>query len=278
MRVVSAPPEPASEVRVVVPTMGALHDGHTALIRQARECAGPAGEVVVTIFVNPTQFGPGEDFARYPRTFEADLQACESAGADLVYAPSGETVYGSRDAGDRVTVQPGPLGDVLEGAHRPGHFAAVLTVVSILLSQVRASSAVFGEKDFQQLVLIRRMCQDLSMGVDIVGVPTVRDSDGLALSSRNAYLSADERTQALAIWRALQAGAENAPAGEPAVVEAARSVIDNAGLALDYLEVRGEDLDPAPRIGAARLLVAARVGKTRLLDNIPLTLGGGSDV
>lgn len=259
--------------RVVVPTMGALHEGHRALIREAREFAGSSGDVVVTIFVNPTQFIAGEDFERYPRTLDADLEACRDEGADVVYTPDVTTVYGSRDPAERITISPGPLGEILEGEHRPGHFAGVLTVVSILLRQVRATAAVFGEKDYQQLQLIRRMSEDLSLGLEILGVPTVREDDGLAMSSRNAYLSVDDRARAAAIWRALEAGAGHAAAGPDAVVRAARDELARAELSADYLDVRADDLGPAPSQGLARLLTAVRVGETRLIDNCEIFLG-----
>ncbi|HZC69460.1 MAG TPA: pantoate--beta-alanine ligase [Jatrophihabitans sp.] len=249
----------------LVPTMGALHAGHLALLNAARaECAS----VITTNFVNPMQFGPAEDLARYPRTFEADLAVCQAAGVDLVWAPGVSDVYlrGSTE----VSVQPGPLGDVLEGAARPGHFAGVLTVVAKFLNLVRPDRAYFGEKDYQQLTLIRRMTDDLDLGAAIVGVPTVREPDGLALASRNVYLSADERRQALALSRALFAGRDAAALGAAGVLAAARDTL--GALPVDYLELRDADLRPVSEHGPARLLVAARIGTTRLIDNVGFVL------
>ena len=254
---------------VLVPTMGALHDGHRTLVRAARE---RGGSVVVSVFVNPTQFGPGEDFDRYPRTWDADLAALAAEGADLVFHPPVAEVYPPGAAG--VTVHPGPLGDVLEGAVRPGHFAGVLTVVAKLFGLVRPDVAVFGEKDYQQLTLIRAMARELALGVDVVGVPTVREDDGLALSSRNRYLSAEQRATAVALSAALRAGAAAGPHGADAVLTAARAVLAGApGLVPDYLELTGPELGPPPAAGPARLLVAARAGSTRLIDNLALELG-----
>jgi pantoate--beta-alanine ligase len=252
----------------LVPTMGALHEGHRALVRAARE---RAGSVVVSVFVNPTQFGPGEDFDRYPRTWDADLAALAEEGADVVFHPAVDEVYPPGSRG--VTVQPGPLGDVLEGAVRPGHFAGVLTVVAKLFGLVRPDLAVFGEKDYQQLTLIRAMARELALGVDVVGVPTVREDDGLALSSRNRYLDAGQRAAALALSAALRAGAEAGPRGGDAVLATARAVLAGApGLVPDYLELTDPDLGPPPAAGPARLLVAARAGTTRLIDNLPVLL------
>jgi pantoate--beta-alanine ligase len=254
----------------LVPTMGALHEGHRTLVRAARE---RAGSVVVSVFVNPTQFGPGEDFDRYPRTWDADLAALAEEGADVVFHPSVEKVYPARAVG--VTVDPGPLGGVLEGAVRPGHFAGVLTVVAKLFGLVRPDLAVFGEKDYQQLTLIRAMARELSLGVEVVGVPTVREDDGLALSSRNRYLSPEQRATAVALSRALRAGADAAPRCAEAALAAAHAVLAAApDLVLDYLELTDPDLGPAPARGPARLLVAARAGSTRLIDNTAVTLGG----
>jgi pantoate--beta-alanine ligase len=259
----------------VVMTMGALHAGHAALLAAARSSCD---SVVVTIFVNPLQFAPTEDLSRYPRTFDADVELCRRAGADLVFAPAPEVVYPDGDPAVRVT--PGPLADILEGASRPGHFDGVLTVVLKLLHLTRPHKTFFGAKDFQQLSLVRRMVRDLDVAsdgvpVEIVEVPTVREPDGLALSSRNVYLSADERRAALALSRALRAGSEAgaAGAGADAALAAARAVLDaEAGIALDYLALTSRELGPAPRSGAARLLVAAKVGNTRLIDNVPVEL------
>jgi pantoate--beta-alanine ligase len=248
----------------LVPTMGALHAGHAALVRHA---ATLADHVVVSIFVNPLQFGAGEDLDRYPRTPDADLDLLAAHGVALVLAPPATEVYPGGPP--QVTVDPGPLGNLLEGASRPGHFAGVLTVVTKLLGLTGPDVAVFGEKDYQQLALIRRTVADLELGVRIEGAPTVRDPDGLALSSRNRHLTGPERDQALALSRALRAGARHRTAGDvlPAATRELR------GLDVDYLALRGPDLGPAPDRGPARLLVAARVGRTRLIDNAPLTLG-----
>jgi len=254
---------------VLVPTMGALHEGHRTLVRAARELGG---SVVVSVFVNPTQFGPGEDLDRYPRTWDDDLAALAAEGADLVFHPPVDEVYPPGSVG--VTVQPGPLGQELEGAVRPGHFAGVLTVVAKLFGLVRPDVAVFGEKDYQQLTLIRAMARELALGVEVRGVPTVREDDGLALSSRNRYLSPEQRATAAALSAALRAGAAAGPRGGAAVLAAARAVLADApGLLQDYLELTDPELGPAPTAGPARLLVAARAGSTRLIDNTAVTLG-----
>jgi pantoate--beta-alanine ligase len=262
-----------------VPTMGALHQGHVSLMERARVEAGPDGVVVVSIFVNPTQFGPNEDLDRYPRTLDADLDACAAAGVDVVFTPAVEEMYPDAGDGDRarsrsVTVDPGPVGDVLEGASRPGHFAGVLTVVAKLFGLVRPDVAVFGEKDYQQLALIRRMAADLCLDVEVVGGETVREADGLAMSSRNRYLDAEQRADAVALSRALFAAQEAADLGVDAALAAARAELRRTHLVdLDYLAVTAPDLGPAPDCGPARMLVAARVGSTRLIDNVPLELG-----
>jgi pantoate--beta-alanine ligase len=253
----------------LVPTMGALHEGHSTLVRVARE---RAATVVVSVFVNPTQFGPGEDFDRYPRTWDADLAALAEEGADVVLHPSVEEVYPPRAVG--VTVDPGPLGAVLEGAVRPGHFAGVLTVVAKLFGLVRPDLALFGEKDYQQLTLVRSMARELALPVEVVGVPTVREADGLALSSRNRYLDPEQRAAAATVSAALRAGAAAGPQGADAVLAAARAVLaQRPDLLQDYLELTDTDLGPAPAAGPARLLVAVRAGSTRLLDNTAVTLG-----
>ncbi|MET9773343.1 pantoate--beta-alanine ligase [Streptomyces sp. NPDC006367] len=310
--------------RAVVMTMGALHEGHATLIRTARRTVGPDGEVVVTVFVNPLQFGAGEDLDRYPRTLDADLELAGRAGADAVFAPSVDEVYPGGEPQVRVTA--GPMGERLEGASRPGHFDGMLTVVAKLLHLTRPDLALYGQKDAQQLALIRRMVRDLNFGVEIVGVPTVREDDGLALSSRNRYLSPAERRTALALSRALFAGldrhaaqealrararevpatraraealdalgesraaadahavAASAPGAATAVRDAARLVLDEAArldppLELDYLAL----VDPSDfteigddHTGEAVLAVAARVGATRLIDNVPLAFGAAS--
>ena len=257
----------------VVMTMGALHDGHRALMRAARE---HADHVVVTIFVNPLQFGPNEDLARYPRPFENDVAACEAEGVDLVFAPPPGVVYPEQP---QVRLSAGPMGDVLEGRTRPGHFDGVLTVVAKLLHLTRPDTALFGEKDAQQLVLIRRMVRDIDFPVEVIGVPTVREPDGLALSSRNVYLSPDERRSALALSQALRAGAAAAAAGPAAVVEAAQAVVEGEeGVRLDYLALVDPDtLEPFGRSqGRALLAVAAWVGSTRLIDNVTIHVGLGT--
>jgi pantoate--beta-alanine ligase len=264
-RLVGALPGPVA----LVPTMGALHEGHRALVRAARE---GAATVVVSVFVNPTQFGPGEDFDRYPRTWDADLAALAEEGADVVFHPPVDEVYPRRAVG--VTVDPGPLGSVLEGAVRPGHFAGVLTVVAKLFGLVRPDLALFGEKDYQQLTLIRAMARELALGVEVIGVPTVREDDGLALSSRNRYLAPEQRSAAVTISAALRAGAAAGPEGADAVLAASRAVLDaEPSLLQDYLALTDTDLGPVPAAGPARLLVAVRAGTTRLLDNVPVDLG-----
>ncbi|MFF4356253.1 pantoate--beta-alanine ligase [Streptomyces sp. NPDC001604] len=307
--------------RAVVMTMGALHEGHATLIRTARELSGPDGEVVVTVFVNPLQFGAGEDLDRYPRTLDADLELAELSGADVVFAPSVDEVYPGGEP--QVRISAGPMGARLEGASRPGHFDGMLTVVAKLLHLTRPDLALYGQKDAQQLALIRRMVRDLNFGVEIVGVPTVREEDGLALSSRNRYLSPEQRRTALSLSRALFAGSDRhaaqealrararevpatharaealsaigesraaadahavakaLPGAPTAVRAAARLILDDAArltppLELDYLAL----VDPSDFTeidddftGEAVLAVAARVGTTRLIDNIPLVFG-----
>ena len=258
----------------VVMTMGALHDGHAQLIRAARQ---RHDHVVVTIFLNPLQFGPKEDLSRYPRTFDADLEICTTAGVDVIFAPTPDVVYPEGDPGVRVSA--GPLGEVLEGASRPGHFDGVLTVVGKLLHLTAARSAYFGQKDAQQLLLIRRMVRDIDFPVDVVSVPTVREHDGLAMSSRNMYLTASDRETALCLSRALRAGGDAAAYGPSAIRRAAREVLVEEPLALvDYLVlVHPQTLADVPEWyrGEALLAVAARVGTTRLIDNTPLLVGPG---
>jgi pantoate--beta-alanine ligase len=251
----------------VVMTMGALHEGHRALIRAARE---QADSVLVTIFVNPLQFGPHEDFDRYPRTFEQDLEMCRAEGVNLVFAPDRDEMYPGGEP--RVRVEAGPLGEILEGASRPGHFDGVLTVVCKLFLLTRADLAFFGEKDYQQLALITQMVRDLEIPVAVRGVPTVREPDGLALSSRNRYLTPEQRRNALALSRALREGAAQADAESVRTV-AAKVLSESTGIAVDYLALTDPALGPAPSAGPARLLVAARVGTTRLIDNMAVQLG-----
>jgi pantoate--beta-alanine ligase len=253
----------------LVPTMGALHAGHLELLRRAKRL--PNIVVAASIFVNPLQFGEGEDFDAYPRPLEDDLLALTEAGIELAFIPKAGDLYAD---GAAVTVHPGPLGDELEGAVRPGHFAGVLTVVAKLLNIVQPNFAFFGEKDYQQLVLIKRMVRDLNIDTHVIGVPTVRERDGLALSSRNVYLNEQQREDAVVLSAALTAGAYHGRNGAEAVLEAARRTLAaRAGVEVDYLELRGTDLGPAPLDGEARLLIAARVGSTRLIDNVPVQLG-----
>ncbi|VXC22362.1 pantoate--beta-alanine ligase [Nocardioides sp. AX2bis] len=269
----------------LVPTMGALHAGHASLLREARARAGD-GPVVVSVFVNPLQFAPGEDLDRYPRTLEADLEVCAAEGADLVFAPSVGEVYPGGPDPDPVTgmttVVPGPLAERLEGRTRPTHFRGVLTVVAKLLGLVRPDVAVFGDKDYQQLVLVRRMVVDLCLGVEVVGAPTVREPDGLALSSRNRFLDAEQREAATALPRTLHAAVAEAAYGLPAALAAARAELRaSPGVDLDYLEITDPDLGPLPEDPApgtpCRVLIAARVGATRLIDNLPAVLGTPSE-
>jgi pantoate--beta-alanine ligase len=267
---------------VLVPTMGALHDGHRSPLRLARELAGPGGSVLVTIFVNPLQFGPLEDFDRYPRPLEQDLAVCASEGVQAVFAPSRTVIYPAEPA---ITVNPGELGRRLEGKSRPGFFDGVLTVVLKLLELTKPDVAVFGEKDAQQLVLIRRMVTDLDLGVLIAGAPLHRDGDGLASSSRNAYLSAAERVSALALSHALAAARAAAAGGAAAALQAGRQVLDAAAAAsppveLDYFvlaEPDGLTEVGSAYTGPAVLLIATRVGTTRLIDNAHVNVAGPQD-
>jgi pantoate--beta-alanine ligase len=260
------------EKLALVPTMGALHGGHIALIEQARRLAD---RVAATIFVNPMQFGAGEDLDRYPRQEAADAEMLAEAGCDLLWLPAVGDIY---PAGFATRVSVGGLSDRWEGAARPGHFDGVATVVARLLLTVRPDVALFGEKDFQQLAVIRRMEQDLALGIGIVGVPTVRDVDGLALSSRNAYLSADQRKQAVGLPDALNATRDAILSGESvaAALATARESIESAGFStIDYVAlVDAATLEPLdePR-GAMRLIAAATIGGTRLIDNIAVEMG-----
>lgn len=264
-----APTRAAHRSIGLVPTMGALHAGHRALLRAARH----DDLVVASVFVNPLQFGPGEDLDRYPRSWDADLDVLAHDGVDVVFAPTVEEVYPEGPDG-AVTVDPGPQGSVLEGASRPTHFRGVLTVVAKLFGLVRPDTAWFGEKDYQQLVLVRRMVRDLALGVDVRSVPVVREPDGLARSSRNAYLGPSERAAAPALRRALLAGEAVAAHGPGAVEAAVRAGLDaEPDLQPDYVAVTGPDLDKAPDTGPARVLVAARLGPVRLIDNAALVLG-----
>lgn len=259
---------------MLVPTMGALHDGHVHLVRVAREMAGAGGQVAVSIFVNPLQFGPREDFGRYPRELESDAAKCKAAGADLIFAPAVEEVY----APDRsILILEKSLSTVLCGASRPGHFDGVCTVVAKLFNYFQPDDAVFGKKDYQQLAIIRRLVRDLNFPVQIHGIDTVREADGLAMSSRNRYLDADERLQAVALSQALKAAQQAFAAGETCAIslrEIAHDIITNeAPLGrLDYLEVvDASTLQPLQRITSNGLMaLAVFFGKARLIDNVEL--------
>jgi pantoate--beta-alanine ligase len=268
--IAEAQAEPRTKRRVLVPTMGALHKAHGELIRVAREAAGEDGEVVVSVFVNPLQFEPGSDYERYPRPEKADEEFCRSAGVDLLFRPLVEEVYPT----DRSTfVDESSLSSTLEGKSRPGHFRGVCTVVAKLFNILAPDSAVFGEKDFQQLAIVRRMVRDLNFKIDIIGVPTVREQDGLACSSRNQYLNPDERKQATVLYKALRAAADAGRASAEEVVGVARSVISKAPLArIDYAELVDADALQAVEMAAPNtvLLLAVFFGKTRLIDNIRL--------
>jgi pantoate--beta-alanine ligase len=259
---------------MLVPTMGALHEGHLSLIRAAKRVQGAV--VVVSIFVNPLQFGAGEDLDAYPRTLDGDLASLRAEGVEVAFTPTATDIYPD---GPRTSVQPGPLGAELEGASRPTHFAGVLTVVLKLLQIVRPDRAFFGEKDYQQLVLVQQMVADLNVDTQIVGVPIVREADGLAMSSRNRYLGDVDREQAGALSAALLAGMYAASGGAATALDAARAVLEEVpAIAVDYLEVRDPMLGPAPAEGIARMLVAARLGITRLLDNIAIDIGATAGI
>jgi pantoate--beta-alanine ligase len=265
----------ADETIALVPTMGALHAGHLALVREARK---RAARVVVSIFVNPTQFAPHEDLASYPRTLDADLAALAREKVDLVWAPEATTMY---PPGFATRIVPaGPASAELEDRFRPHFFGGVATVVAKLLIQVQPDVAVFGDKDFQQLKVVTRLAKDLDLPVAIVGMPTVREPDGLALSSRNAYLAPAERAKAPLLYRVLRECAQAIAAGAAIddVLAKGRADIAGAGFALDYLDARqAETLAPvqSAKDGPLRLLVAARIGKTRLIDNVPVDAGRG---
>ncbi len=255
----------------LVPTMGFLHEGHQSLMREG---AKRADVVAATIFVNPTQFGPNEDLSKYPRDLKGDLQKCEAAGASVVFAPVPAEVY---PEGFQTFVEVERVSQGLCGASRPGHFRGVATVVTKLLAMFRPDLALFGEKDFQQLAVIRTLNADLNLGVNIIGMPTVREADGLAMSSRNTYLSADERQRALSISKSLREAQAKVRAGErsvPALVEGIRAALTQSALREDYVEIRDSlTLEPLQTLNAtreARVLVAVFAGKTRLIDNMPL--------
>lgn len=277
-RVLTTPQDLRAAVRghrvAFVPTMGYLHDGHAALIRAARHEAGPGGLVVVSIFVNPMQFGPTEDLSRYPRDLDRDLGLAAQAGADLIFHPDVDTMY---PQGYSTSVTVTGVSDGLDGAARPGHFTGVATVVLKLLNLVQPDVALFGEKDWQQLAVVRRMVRDLNVPVSIQGVPTVRAASGLALSSRNTYLTAAQQDRATILSRALRAVQAAYAAGErrPAELEAAGHAVltQEPELTLDYLTVVGGDMQ-TPEImdndPMNRVLVAARLFGVRLIDNMPL--------
>ncbi len=265
LRAAMARPELGRCTRVAfVPTMGALHRGHAALLDEGRE----RGDLLIaSIFVNPLQFGSTEDLSTYPRTLDADVALCDQHGVDVVFAPTADVVYPTWPPG--VTVDPGRLGAALEGTSRPGHLQGVLTVVAKLFGLVSPQVAVFGQKDYQQLVLVNQLVADLCMPIEIVGAETVREPDGLALSSRNRHLSAAERLSAVALSRALLAGRAAGPNGPVAILSAAERVLaSEPGIDVDYLALRGTDLSESPMSGQARLLVAGRIGATRLIDNV----------
>jgi pantoate--beta-alanine ligase len=259
-----------SKPSVLVPTMGALHKAHLELIRVARERAGSSGEVAVSIFVNPLQFGPGSDYERYPRSEKTDEEFCRNAGVDLLFRPSVSEMYG----GDRsVFVEESFLSNTLEGKSRPGHFRGVCTVVAKLFNILSPHAALFGEKDFQQLLIVRRMVRDLNFKIDIIAVQTVREEDGLACSSRNHYLNSEERKQATVLRKALVAAANVGKKSARDVVELVRNVINESPLArIDYVElVDAETLQPVEMVRPNSLLaLAVFFGKTRLIDNVRL--------
>jgi pantoate--beta-alanine ligase len=252
----------------LVPTMGALHKGHLALMAHAQKLAD---RVVATIFVNPKQFGPSEDFAAYPRREHEDFEMLSAAGVNVLFAPDVNAMY---PQGFATGVRVAGLSDVLDGEHRAGHFDGVATVVTKLLLQALPDIALFGEKDYQQLTIIRRLALDLNIPVGIIGVPTVRESDGLAMSSRNAYLTPAERAQAPALYRAITAAAHGIAAGDDIAGEIAqaRDEILKAGFkSVDYVEARNaETLQPLKRGEAGRILAAAQLGRARLIDNVAI--------
>jgi pantoate--beta-alanine ligase len=268
--IANAQAQPHAKRRVLVPTMGALHKAHGELIRVAREAAGKEGEVAVSIFVNPLQFEPGSDYERYPRPEKVDEEFCRNAGVDLLFRPSADEVY----ATDRSAfVEETSLSSTLEGKSRPGHFRGVCTVVAKLFNILAPDAAVFGEKDFQQLAIVRRMVRDLNFKIDIISVPTVREEDGLACSSRNQYLNPEERKQTTVLYKALRTVANAGKKSAEELVGSVRKIISQAPLArIDYVElVDADTLQPVEMAGADTiLLVAVFFGKTRLIDNLRL--------
>lgn len=260
--------------RAVVMTMGGLHSGHGDLMTLARECVGDDGHLTVTIFVNPLQFAAHEDLSKYPRTFEDDVALCSERSADLIFAPTPDVMYPNGDP--EVTVDPGDLGLRFEGIARPTHFRGVLTVVSKLLNLTRPDYAIFGEKDYQQLTLIRQMARDLDLPVEIVPGPTAREESGLAMSTRNKYLSPTARQAAQCVPDAIAAGQAAAKDGPRATVAAARRVLESPSdveVEVQYVEVCDPLMGPAPQVGEGRLILAAIVDGTRLLDNAAVQLG-----
>ena len=253
---------------ILVPTMGALHAGHAALIDAARARAGRNGTVIVSIFVNPTQFGPNEDLAKYPRTMEADLEMCSTHGAGAVFAPTADEMY---PPGDSTFVDETELSRGLCGAQRPGHFRGVCTVVAKLFNIIRPDAAIFGEKDYQQLAIVRRMARDLFFNLEIIGHPTVREADGLAMSSRNRYLDADERKRAAAFPAALSTAAQENDPGQ-IMAKAMALITEGTGSAPQYVElVDAETLAPLAALDRPAVLAAAvKIGETRLIDNVRL--------
>ncbi len=268
--IAEAQAQPAAKRRLLVPTMGALHKAHGEMVRIARKHAGQEGEVALSIFVNPLQFEPGSDYERYPRVEKADEEFCQDAGVDVLFRPSVAEMY----ADDRsVFVEESSLSTTLEGKSRPGHFRGVCTVVAKLFNILSADAALFGEKDFQQLAIIRRMVRDLNFKTTIIAVPTVREGDGLACSSRNQYLNPEERKQAIVLHKALRAAASASEKSVRDIVDLARQVIGEAPLArVDYVEVvDAETLQPIETVRPNSLLaLAVFFGKTRLIDNIRL--------
>ena len=259
----------AGERLALVPTMGNLHAGHLGLVTQAK---ARADRVLVTLFVNPSQFGPGEDFERYPRTLDADLEALARIGCDAVFVPAVSTIY-PEGLPPRTRVCPGPLAEQLCGADRPGHFEGVATVVLRLFTMTEPELAVFGQKDYQQLMIIRQLVEDLALPIEVLGAPIARAEDGLALSSRNGYLTAEQRAQAPALHRALQALAEGPGGAWLERCEGGRQALEAQGFVVDYLTVRRQaDLAPADADDRALIaLVAAKLGSTRLIDNLCFT-------
>lgn len=266
----------ARQSRAVVMTMGALHAGHASLFDAARGLLGSAGQVVATVYVNPLQFNDADDLRRYPRTLDADAALATSHAVDVLWAPTADDVFPHGSA--EFATEPGPIGEIFEGAARPGHFAGMLTVVRALLTAIDPGFAVFGEKDYQQLALIRQMVADLAISTTVIAAPTVRESDGLAMSSRNRFLGPTQRMQATAINCSLAAAADTADhGGLPAdVLAAAADVLRDADLTPEYLDIVGENFVDVPAAGPARVLVACRIGNVRLIDNQSVTLRGDS--